>query len=104
MMFGLKNGELESIRSVLSKYPEIEKAMVFGSRAMGNFKPGSDFDLALFGREIPRQTILSLYDKLNEVSNLPYHFDIVNYNEISSPDFKKHIDDFGVTIWNKRRR
>lgn len=101
MMFGLKKGELQKIRSILAEYPEIESAMIFGSRAMGNFKPGSDFDLALFGREISRKTVLSLYDRLNEVSNLPYHFDLVHYEEISDSAFKKHIDDFGLTIWEK---
>lgn len=97
-MFGLKKDELEYLRSILAEYPEIEKAMVFGSRAMGNFKPGSDFDLALLGEKISRKIILSLYDKLNEVSDFPYHFDIIYYNELSNPALKKHIDDFGITI------
>ena len=100
-MFGLKKGELEYICSILSEYTEIDQAVVFGSRAMGNFKPGSDFDLALSGHKIPLQVILSIYDQLNELSNLPYHFDIVNYNEIANPALKQHIDEFGVSMWKR---
>lgn len=100
-MFGLKKGEMEHICSILSKHPEIDEAIVFGSRAIGNFKSGSDFDLALSGHKISLQVILSIYDQLNEISNLPYHFDIVNYNDISNPALKQHIDEFGVSMWKR---
>lgn len=101
MMFGLNENELQIIQRTLAGYPEIEKALIFGSRAMGNYKTGSDIDLALFGEVISRKTVLDLFDKLNEVLNLPYYFDIINYNEITNVALKKHIDDFGIPIWEK---
>jgi predicted nucleotidyltransferase len=101
MMFGLNENEVQIIQRTLAECPEIEKAIVFGSRALGNFKAGSDIDLALFGEGISRKTVLDLFDKLNEVLNLPYYFDIINYNEITNVALKKHIDDFGIPIWEK---
>ena len=100
-MFGLDKGELLLIQTILADYPEIERAVVFGSRAMGNNKAGSDFDLALLGKDVSHGTILSIYDQLNEISNLPYYFDITNYKEILNEPLKKHIHDFGIPIWDK---
>ncbi|WP_227019675.1 nucleotidyltransferase family protein [Sinanaerobacter chloroacetimidivorans] len=102
MMFGLNENEVQIIQRTLAECPELEKAIVFGSRAMGNYKTGSDIDLALFGKGISRKTILDLYDQLNEVLNLPYHFDIIDYHGITNEALKKHIDDIGISIWENK--
>lgn len=53
---------LEEIR----KYSEINKAIIFGSRAIGNYKKGSDIDLAITGDKITKD-ILDLEIDLSEV-------------------------------------
>ena len=52
--------ELDTICKYLSKYPEIDKASIFGSRAKGNYKNGSDIDIALYGKKITLDTVTSL--------------------------------------------
>ncbi|MCS6796683.1 MAG: nucleotidyltransferase domain-containing protein, partial [Raineya sp.] len=49
MKYGLPNSAIEAIQKVFSKYPEIEKVILYGSRAMGNYRVGSDIDLTLCG-------------------------------------------------------
>jgi predicted nucleotidyltransferase len=44
--FGLLDRDMEAIAAVLSQEPRVEKAIIFGSRAKGNFRNGSDVDLA----------------------------------------------------------
>lgn len=45
MSFGLKSSDLDYIINTIKKFPQIKKAVIFGSRAKGNFKPGSDIDI-----------------------------------------------------------
>ncbi len=90
-MYGLLKRDMAYILEAVKKHPEIEEVILFGSRAMGNCKNGSDVDLALIGDQIDQQTIRKITDDLNEVYPLPYHFDIVNYHDISNEALKEHI-------------
>lgn len=100
MNYGLKGKDLELIIEKLRDNINIEKAVIFGSRAMGNFKKGSDVDIVLYGSNIENE-IRNINLELNERTNLPYFFDILNYNEIKNLDLKKHIDKFGKVIFEK---
>ena len=75
-MFGLIERDIEYIVKAMKKFNEIEKAIVFGSRAIGNYKKGSDVDIAIIGDGIDSKTVYKLDDYLNEVYPLPYFFDI----------------------------
>lgn len=88
-------------KKALEQCEEIEKAIIFGSRAMGNYKNGSDVDIAVLGELISNNTILKLNDYLNEIYPLPYFFDIINYNSITNENLKKHIDIEGKIIYTK---
>lgn len=98
-MFGLLERDMDYIKKALSEFNEIEKAIVFGSRAMGNYKKGSDIDLAIIGEQVTHKTIFKLNDYLNEVYPLPYFFDIVHYDSLSNDELKKHIDTEGKLIY-----
>ena len=74
------------------------EAYVFGSRALGNYKPGSDIDIAIVGEHITRQDILYLMDVLNEVEPLPYFIDIVHFNSLQNHQLKEHILKKGVLL------
>lgn len=100
-MYGLLDRDLKYIGQAISKYKDIEQAIVFGSRAMGNYKRASDIDLALVGEKIDNSTLRGLYDELNQQYPIPYFFDLVNYNEISSKELKEHIDRVGKVIYKK---
>ena len=90
-MYGLKDKELQEIKQILDDN-QIEKAILFGSRAKGNYLPGSDVDIAIIGNEN------KLSDALNEESRLIYHFDIINLEKIQNPNLKAHIARVGKEL------
>ena len=100
MKYGLTNGELEEIKNVFRLTPEIEKAVLFGSRAKGNYQPGSDIDLAVYGKGISFDDFLTLKVKLDELK-LMQKVDLVKFESIENPDFIEHIKRVGITIYNK---
>ncbi|HBG00524.1 MAG TPA: DNA polymerase III subunit beta [Firmicutes bacterium] len=97
-MYGLLDRDLYWIRKAVSNYPEITELLVFGSRAMGNYKKGSDVDLAIKGYQIDRRTVNRLSDDLNEEYPLPYFFDVVHYESISNEELKRHIDTMAKVV------
>jgi predicted nucleotidyltransferase len=101
MDFGLRQSDINYIVSTIKRFPEIEKAVIFGSRAKGNFKPGSDVDIAIYGENITFDTISNLHWKLEEEVPLPYYFDIVDYTHLKHEELRKHIDRVGKVIFYK---
>ena len=104
MNIGLTQTDIESIIDVLRKFKEIKKAVIFGSRAKGNYKAGSDIDIAIYGNDITFDVISSLHWALEEESSLPYFFDIVDYTHLEHKELKAHIDRVGVIFYEKKRR
>lgn len=98
MTLGLSGKELSQITLILKKFPDIQEAILFGSRAMGTFKQGSDVDIALKGR-ITIQVVARVKALLEEESPMPYIFDVVDYKTIETPAFKEHIDKHGQSIY-----
>lgn len=100
-MYGLLDKDINYIINTLRRFPEIEKAIIFGSRAMGNYKKGSDIDLAIVGENITNDILHEVYDYLNEVYPIPYFFDILNYDTLSNKNLKTHINEIGKVIYQK---
>ncbi len=96
--FGISERSYKIIIETLSRFPEIEQALIFGSRALGNAKPGSDIDIALFGDKLNDDILLKINSILNEKENIPYFIDILNFNNIENLELKKHIIDYGKRI------
>ena len=96
--FGLKTEAIDQIHNVFQRYPEVQKVVIYGSRAKGNFKPGSDIDLCLQGSDLH----LSLFSKISEELDdlfLPYTFDLSIFHEVSNPDFLDHIKRVGAIFY-----
>ena len=98
MNFGLPEKTYNFLLSALRSFPEIESAAVFGSRAMGHYKPGSDVDIVLNGENVTAETVFGLSSLLNEKLPLPYQFDILNYADIENTALKQHIDEFSIPL------
>ncbi|WP_138419715.1 nucleotidyltransferase family protein [Aquibacillus sediminis] len=98
-MFGLIDRDLRFINLALEKFDEIEYGIIFGSRAMGNYKKGSDIDIAVKGEGITSKTLYKLSDLLNEEYPLPYFFDLIHYEAITNANLKDHIDKEGKIIY-----
>jgi len=98
---GLKKTDIESITSILKKENKIESEYIFGSRAKGNYKNGSDVDIVLKGAKLDHGIINHISYLLNQETLMPYRFDVVNYNKIKSNELLSHIDRVGQLIFSK---
>lgn len=101
MKYGLPPSTLQNIRQVLERYPEVKKAILYGSRAKGTYKRGSDIDLTLCGES--DLTIHVLARILNDLDDLllPYTIDLSIFGMIADPDVIDHIQRAGVTVYEK---
>ncbi len=98
--FGISDQSFNTILDLLKQHAEIEYAKIFGSRAIGNFKDGSDIDKSIHGANINMDTIHKLKYQLSE-SIIPYYIDIVDYKMIKNTDLTLHIDTYGKLFYNK---
>jgi predicted nucleotidyltransferase len=97
--FGLKQKDIEAIRSVLQRYPEVSRAIIYGSRAKGNYRPGSDIDLTLKGSDaLDFQTFCRIMGELDDLL-LPYRIDLSRYSTIKDPDLIDHIHRVGRPLY-----
>ena len=101
MKYGLKDKTIERIHSVFAQHPEVEEAMLYGSRAKGNFKPGSDIDLALKGDGLNLSVINAIGTRIDDLL-LPYTFDISIFHKISNPDLIEHINRVGIVFYKRQ--
>ncbi|MGE5440591.1 MAG: nucleotidyltransferase family protein [Bacteroidota bacterium] len=81
-----------------ARYTSVKKAILYGSRAKGNFKNGSDIDLTLEGDELELDTLLKILNELDEL-DLPYKIDLSIYSAISNNDLLEHINRVGITFY-----
>ena len=101
MKYGLAPSTTEKNRAVLSHYPQVEQAILYGSRAKGNYKNGSDIDLTLRGgSKLTMRVLFRILDELDDLL-LPYTIDLSIFNDISDPDVIAHIQRVGVTFYEK---
>jgi uncharacterized protein len=90
------------LNGIFSSYPEIEKVMVFGSRVLGNAKPGSDVDLAFDGEDVTLRLVGTVQNYLEEETTLPYFFDCVHMDSVENEDLRKHILRYGKIVYGKQ--
>lgn len=100
-MFGLLERDIEHIVEVCSLFPDVEKALLFGSRAMGNYKQTSDIDIALVGENLTTSDKNKIVFELEEERPIPYFFDIISYHTISNSKLKAHIDEHGKVLYSR---
>ncbi|MCE2706243.1 MAG: nucleotidyltransferase domain-containing protein [Proteobacteria bacterium] len=101
MKFGLPDKTIDMIHGVFKKYKQIDKAVLYGSRAKGNYKNGSDIDLTLFGDGLDYKLQMDIFDDLDELL-LPYMIDLSVYYDISNDELKEHIDRVGVVFYERK--
>ena len=99
MGFGLKDQIVEDIISVFSEFPEITEVVIYGSRAKGNSKPGSDIDLTLKGEALTLKELNKIGIALEDLL-LPHTFDLSIYQHIDNPDLIEHIGRVGKVLYS----
>ncbi len=98
--FGLLETDMQILKQAFSQITQIQQAFIFGSRAKGNYKNGSDIDIALKG-DMEQKQLKKLHFQLNEESPLPYKIDLIHYETLQENALKEHIDRLGVLIYTK---
>lgn len=98
--FGLSDSTLATVRAILAACPAVEKAVLYGSRAKGNHKPGSDIDLTLIGHDLTQGMLAQLDAQLDD-SALPYQVDLSIRDEIDNPSLLEHINRVGKVIYQR---
>jgi predicted nucleotidyltransferase len=101
MNHGLTDGTVAQIHEVLAQFPEVGKAVLYGSRAKGNYKPGSDVDLTLVGAAVTSKILGQIRDELDD-GLLPYTFDLSILAQITQADLLDHIRRVGVVFYEKK--
>lgn len=101
MSYGLEPEQIIAIKDTFATSTEVDQAILFGSRAKGNYKPGSDIDIALMGKKLNFNALITLYNKLEDL-NLPNTFDLVIYDKIKEPELVNHINRVGVPIFTRK--
>lgn len=97
-MYGLSENIISEINGVFKKYPEIEKVYIFGSRAKGCYREGSDIDLALFGKAINRKLLLEILCDIDDLEML-YNVDLINFKDVENKPIGEHILRVGKTFF-----
>lgn len=98
MNYGLPEPTLRAIRRVLASEPAIHRAILYGSRAKGTHRPGSDIDLAIDGPSLTHDRLLRLATALDNL-DLPYAIDLSLLHEIENPELLDHIRRVGITFY-----
>ncbi|MBJ7538057.1 type I restriction endonuclease subunit R, EcoR124 family [Marinomonas transparens] len=97
-VYGLKYDDFERILAVFSRFPDIESVVLYGSRAKGNYRAGSDIDLTIFIQD-GRDVLFSVMEALDDL-DLIYGFDVSLYKHIDNDSLKDHIERVGIEIYN----
>lgn len=94
---GILPGDISNILQVFRNHPKVKEVILFGSRAKGNFKNGSDIDLCLKGNQLELKDVLNLQIELDELL-LPYTYDIIIFDRIQESDLVEHIERVGFKL------
>jgi predicted nucleotidyltransferase len=92
---------LATIIAIIQKYPYVRLVHLFGSRAKGNYRPGSDIDLAIMNEGLDPKTMMRMAEDFSE-SSLPYKVDVVHFETLQHEAFKDHIQRVGIGIYEKK--
>jgi predicted nucleotidyltransferase len=98
---GLPLTTLEKLGSVFALHPAIHQALVYGSRAKGTYRRGSDIDLTLKGELLDFAELMQIEDQIDDLL-LPYTVDLSEYRQLSNPDLLGHIDRVGIVIYQQQ--
>lgn len=98
--FGLPYQTLAEIRHILSDFPALEKAILYGSRATGKYRPGSDIDLTLIGAQLDLDILGKIRTRLEE-SSIPYQVDLSLWDALEHPALREHIERVGVLFYER---
>jgi uncharacterized protein len=100
MRFGIPEARLEQLLATISREPRVHGVVLYGSRAKGNYREGSDIDLCLDAPELDYSSLLRMETELDDLL-LPWKIDLAVRQKIDNPDLIAHIDRVGMTLFTR---
>ena len=97
--FGLKEDRLNKIRRVLARYPQVKRAVIFGSRARGDFRPNSDIDLAVYLVDSEDKMPGGLLLEIDDAAGI-YKIDVIDMLRLNNKTLRQRIEEEGVEIYD----
>ena len=97
MKFGLSDTVIKELQDVFRRHANIEKVLIFGSRSKGNYRAGSDIDLAVIGKDIDYNLLLSILCEIDDL-DLLYTVDLLDYQKKKGTPIGDHIDRVGQVL------
>lgn len=97
---GLNELTINKINIIFAKYPNILKVILYGSRAKGNFKNGSDIDLTIESDDLSFENLLQIENEIDDLL-LPYSVDLSLKKDLDHKDLIEHIERVGVVFFEK---
>lgn len=98
--FGLPPATLEKLNSVFTQHNAIDSVLIYGSRAKGNYRTGSDIDLCVKSGEISFTEFMHMENQIDDLM-LPYTVDLSQYKQLNNAELIANIDRVGVVIYAK---
>ena len=98
-MVQLPESLLRYLQDLPTRFQQIEKIVLFGSRSLGNAKSGSDVDLAFYGKELKASTLFQFHQELQDETTFPYFFDVFSGDELSHKPLIQFIQDHGSVVY-----
>ena len=100
MCYGLTKQTLKNTLDVFAQYQDVEQAVLCGSRAKGNYRPGSDINITLKGPALNMTLLFRIMEQL-ELLDLPYGIDLSLYTQIQNMSLLEHIERVGQVIYQR---
>jgi predicted nucleotidyltransferase len=100
MSFGLSESTIKKIQRLLAQHANVEQAVIYGSRAKGNYRPGSDIDLCLQGPKLSTTELSQLMSELDDLL-LPYTIDLSLHHQLTEPALLDHIARIGKVFYGR---
>lgn len=101
MEFGLSENIINILKNFFTNFSEVEEVKVYGSRAKGNYRKGSDIDFAIYG-DIDYDLLSKITSEIDELPT-PYKYDITGYKTLEHQGLKEHIDRLGKVFYKKSK-
>ncbi|MES2801207.1 MAG: nucleotidyltransferase domain-containing protein [Bdellovibrionota bacterium] len=95
---GLSLENVDQLKQIFKKYPTIQKVVLYGSRAKGNYKPASDIDLTMFTAETDLSFLFKVENEIDDLL-LPYKVDLSIYSLLDNDQLKDHINRVGKVFY-----
>lgn len=99
MPYGLPEKVIERLNTVLKEDARIRHVWLYGSRALGTFRDGSDIDLCVDAPAMQLRELFAIENKIDELL-LPWKVDLVLQHLIDNPDLNRHIQRVGIPLWD----